>query len=104
RCGEVTDFLLILLRLSTGLVWYTSRTSRDVRPESAKCGQSGIDQVAVTNRNFMSTRPSTTLADLLRPPLVANPCSTMRASLRRRCGQGAERGGADVGQRVCRQR
>jgi hypothetical protein len=32
---------------------------------------------------FMSTRPSTTLADLLRPPLVANPFSTMRASLRR---------------------
>src|SRR5262249_50618610 len=28
-------------------------------------------------------RPSTTLADLLRPPLVANPFSTMRASLRR---------------------
>jgi hypothetical protein len=27
--------------------------------------------------------PSTTLADLLRPPLVANPFSTMRASLRR---------------------
>ena len=26
---------------------------------------------------------STTLADLLRPPLVANPFSTMRASLRR---------------------
>src|SRR5262249_1213500 len=32
---------------------------------------------------FMSTRPNTTLADLLRPPLVANPFSTMRASLRR---------------------
>jgi hypothetical protein len=32
---------------------------------------------------FMSTRPSTTLADLLRPPLLANPFSTMRASLRR---------------------
>jgi hypothetical protein len=29
------------------------------------------------------TSLSTTLADLLRPPLVANPCSTMRASLRR---------------------
>src|SRR5262245_60694526 len=27
--------------------------------------------------------PSTTLADLLRPPLVANPFSAMRASLRR---------------------
>src|SRR5262249_46604021 len=32
---------------------------------------------------FMGTRPSTTLADLLRPPLVANPFSTMRALLRR---------------------
>src|SRR5215471_1977551 len=32
---------------------------------------------------FMSARPSTTLADLLRPPFVANPFSTMRASLRR---------------------
>ena len=29
------------------------------------------------------TNTSTTLADLLRPPLVANPCLTMRASLRR---------------------
>ena len=32
---------------------------------------------------FMSTRPSTTLADLFRPPLVADPFSTVRASLRR---------------------
>src|SRR5215472_5660782 len=32
---------------------------------------------------LMSTRPSTTLADLLRRPLLANPFSTMRASLRR---------------------
>src|SRR5215470_18101971 len=32
---------------------------------------------------FAGRRPSTTLADLLRPPLVANPFSTMRASLRR---------------------
>src|SRR4029077_19103780 len=33
--------------------------------------------------DFMSTRPSTTLADLLTPLLAANPFSAMRASLRR---------------------
>src|SRR5262249_9279600 len=47
---------------------------------------------AAPTANFLSTRhrrtlalgmTSTTLADLLRPPLVANPFSTMRASLRR---------------------
>jgi hypothetical protein len=32
---------------------------------------------------FMSLDPSTTLADLFRPPLVADPFSTVRASLRR---------------------
>ena len=36
----------------------TSRTSRDIRLESAKCAKADIDQVAVTNRYFMSTRPS----------------------------------------------
>ena len=36
----------------------TSRTSQDVRLESAKWGKADLDQVAVTNRNFMSTRPS----------------------------------------------
>ena len=36
----------------------TSRTSRDVRLESAKWAKADIDQVAVTNRNVMSTRPS----------------------------------------------
>ena len=35
----------------------TSRTSQDVRLESAKWGKADLDQVAVTNRNFMSTRP-----------------------------------------------
>jgi hypothetical protein len=34
-------------------------------------------------RALMSTRPSTTLADLLTPLLAANPFLTMRASLRR---------------------
>ena len=34
----------------------TSRTSQDVRLESAKWGKADLDQVAVTNRNFMSTR------------------------------------------------
>ena len=32
----------------------TSRTSRDVRLESAKRAKADIDQVAVTNRDFMS--------------------------------------------------
>jgi hypothetical protein len=36
----------------------TSRTSGDVRPKSAKWAEPDIDQVAVTNRDFMSTRPS----------------------------------------------
>jgi hypothetical protein len=35
----------------------TSRTSQDVRLESAKWGKADLDQIAVTNRNFMSTRP-----------------------------------------------
>jgi hypothetical protein len=43
----------------------TSRTSQDVRLESAKWGKADLDQV-VTNRNFMSTRPNTTLADFER--------------------------------------
>jgi hypothetical protein len=36
----------------------TSRTSRDVRLESAKWAKADIDQVAVTDRHFMSTRPN----------------------------------------------
>jgi hypothetical protein len=36
----------------------TSRTSRDVRRESVKWAKADIEQVAVTNRDFMSTRPS----------------------------------------------
>ena len=36
----------------------TSRTSRDVRLESAKWGKADIDQVAVANCDFMSTRPT----------------------------------------------
>jgi hypothetical protein len=35
----------------------TSLTSRDVRLESAKWAKAAIDQVAVTGRDFMSTRP-----------------------------------------------
>ena len=36
----------------------TSRTSQDVRLELAKWGKADLDQVAVTNCNFMNTRPS----------------------------------------------
>src|SRR5262249_56845858 len=53
------------------------------RQRSAE-GEADIDRAALTESGFMSTRPSTTLADLLGPPLVANPFSAMRASLRRR--------------------
>ena len=35
----------------------TSRTSRHVRYESAQWAKADIDQVTVTNRDFMSTRP-----------------------------------------------
>src|SRR5262245_50569914 len=52
----------------------------------------------------MSTRPSTTLADLLRPPLVANPFSTMRASLRRESSEEFEDGVAYGGQSWLRRR
>jgi hypothetical protein len=38
------------------------RTSGDLRPESAKWAKPDIDQVAVTNRDFMSTRPKYELA------------------------------------------
>jgi hypothetical protein len=35
----------------------TSLTSRDVRLESAKRANADIDQIAVANCDFMSTRP-----------------------------------------------
>src|SRR5262249_9873323 len=47
---------------------------------------------------------STTLADLLRPPLVANPFSTMRASLRRWSSEEFEDGVAYGGQSWLRRR
>ncbi|SRR4051794_31461241 len=43
----------------------------------------GLTLLAVTGLALIIGEPSTTLADLLTPPLVANPFSTMRASLRR---------------------
>jgi hypothetical protein len=36
----------------------TSRTSGNVRLESAKWAKADIDQVAVADRGFMSTRPN----------------------------------------------
>src|SRR5262245_27968384 len=59
---------------------------------------------ADTAGRFMSTRPSTTLADLLRPPLVANPFSTMRASVRRSSSEEFEDGVAYGGQSWLRRR
>jgi hypothetical protein len=44
----------------------TSLISRNVRLESAKRANADIDQIAVANCDFMSTRPSTTLADFER--------------------------------------
>jgi hypothetical protein len=40
-------------------------------------------QISPGEAAAMATLISTTLADLLTPPVVANPFSTMRASLRR---------------------
>src|SRR5262245_30368811 len=51
-----------------------------------------------------SSWPSTTLADLLRPPLVANPFSAMRASLRRWSNEEFEDGVAYGGQSWLRRR
>src|SRR6516164_4329534 len=48
--------------------------------------------------------PSTTLADLLRPPLVANPFSTMWASMRRYSSEELEDGVAYGGQSWLRRR
>jgi hypothetical protein len=42
----------VLLQLLTA-AYGTSRTSQDVRLESAKWGKADIDQVAVTSRNFL---------------------------------------------------
>jgi hypothetical protein len=44
----------------------TSRTSGDVRPKSAKWAEPDIDQVAVTNRDFMSTCPNAQVGGPLR--------------------------------------
>ena len=51
----------------------TSLTSRDVRLESAKRANADIDQIAVANCDFMSTRPSTTLADSVYAAIPRGP-------------------------------
>src|SRR5262249_25554974 len=74
---------------------------------SAICPLSGVKRTSAGDCRqspFMSTRPSTTLADLLRPPLVANPFSTMRASLRRYSSEAFEDGVAYGGQSWLRRR
>src|SRR5215467_16377084 len=48
----------------------TSRTSGDVRLESAKWAKADTDQVPVTNRDFMSTRPRTPFRGV-RVPLIS---------------------------------
>src|SRR5262245_49162093 len=86
---------LLFLRI-TG--YGTSRTWGDVRLESAKCSKADIDQVAVTDRDFMSRRPNTTLADLRTRLLVANPFPAVRASRRRSSTDEFEDGLAHGGQ------
>jgi hypothetical protein len=61
----------------------TSETSTDVRYTAAFGGDADNQPGIAGQSRFMSTRPSTTLADLLTPLLAANPFSAMRASLRR---------------------
>jgi hypothetical protein len=51
------EYLLHLLRAAFG----TFRSSQDVRLESAKWDKADIDQVAVTNPDFTSTRPRSRL-------------------------------------------
>jgi hypothetical protein len=90
--------LLHLLTAGYGTSW----TSGNVRLKSAKWAKADIDQVAVTNRDFMSTRPSTTLADLFTLLFAANPFSAVRASLRQWSSDEVEDGLAHGGQ--CRPR
>ena len=63
----------------------TSRNSGDVRLESEKWAKADIDQMAVTNRDFMSTRPSNRLegkgssaAGLPLLPRLARPTLPLR--------------------------
>jgi hypothetical protein len=67
--------------LCTGVAANPSASSRSdtlLRFEAPK--RVAVEGAFLAARRLMV---STTLADLLRPPLVANPFSTMRASLRR---------------------
>jgi len=68
------------------------------------CVKADLDQVAVTIRDFMSTRPSTTLADLLTPLFVANPFSAVRASFLRQSSDERDDGAADGRQTGLRRR
>ena len=52
-CAAPTRLLLQCVDSENG----TFRTSQDVRLKMAKLGKADLDQVAVTNRNFMSARP-----------------------------------------------
>src|SRR5207344_1875151 len=64
----------------------TSRTSQDVRLESAKWGKADLDQVADTRRNFMSTRLVTGVGAAARAPAgcVAPPPRSARPKRRHR--------------------
>ena len=57
-------------------VYGPSRTSGDVRLESGKCAKADHDQVAVTIRDFMSTRPS-----VMGPMRSSPPCDRHAAEL-----------------------
>src|SRR5262249_58333007 len=100
------SILIIVVLASQATVWHSLATIRDTIQQTnaiilVACGSDERIIAAASDceqSRFMSTRPSTTLADLLRPPLVANPFSTMRASLRRTSSEevedGVEYGGA----------
>jgi len=54
----IEDLIIHLLSMVVMSPVGTSRTSRDVRLESAKGANADIDQIAVANCDFMSTHPS----------------------------------------------
>src|SRR6516225_199629 len=80
----------------------TKRTYRAVCYSSAFGGKADISRRLADNRDFMSTRPSTTLADLFTLLFAANPFSAARASLWRWSSDEFEDGLAHGGQ--CRSR
>src|SRR5262249_18448436 len=99
RAGLATWSSGSSIKLSTVGVWQPATTSS--RPTSS---HSGSLHPYGCGCALMSPRPSTPLADLLRPPLVANPFSAVRASLRRGSSDEFENSLAHGGQGWVRRR